>query len=243
MVRSENSTRGETPVIARSGTRRFRTASASRSADVPDASSASIRRMRSTSASANPASPAEGPINPSATSESTRSCETPARLASSSAASALMRLRAYSAVVRRSRLACGIARLSSAGPEPAVPGGRSARTPSFPRRAGGRDMDPTHAPARRRSGTGRGSVAPLPHRCPWRTWSHAWRRLPRAAATWLLADVLDDPDELVDPVALLAGEVDELGGAFGDRAVLRSADDADAAAAAELEQSLVAQLP
>ena len=54
--------------------------------------------------------------------------------------------------------------------------------------------------------------------------------------------MLDDFDELLAPVAVLAGELQELLG-FGDHgAALGAARDADAVAAAELEQSLVAQL-
>ena len=58
-----------------------------------------------------------------------------------------------------------------------------------------------------------------------------------------LPDVLDDGDELVDAVALEAGEVDELLRARHDGAPLGGAGDGDAATAPELEQALVAQQP
>ena len=56
-----------------------------------------------------------------------------------------------------------------------------------------------------------------------------------------LAEVLDDLDELVGSVAVAAGEVDELFGACDDGALFGGAGDGDAAAAAELEQSFVAE--
>ena len=55
------------------------------------------------------------------------------------------------------------------------------------------------------------------------------------------ADVFDDPDEFVEAVALAAGEVDELPCALNDGATFGRPGDQDAAAAAELEQSLVAE--
>ena len=42
------------------------------------------------------------------------------------------------------------------------------------------------------------------------------------------ADILDDPDQLVHPVALLAGETDEIPGLGDDRSVLGCGDDGDA---------------
>ncbi len=64
-----------------------------------------------------------------------------------------------------------------------------------------------------------------------------------AGAGALLADALDDVDQLVSPVSVLARESDELASADNDGAAVRSVADGDAAAAAELEQSLVAQRP
>ena len=49
------------------------------------------------------------------------------------------------------------------------------------------------------------------------------------------ADVLDDLDELVEPVTLAAGEVDELLCSLDDGAAFGGASDGDAASAAELE--------
>ena len=57
------------------------------------------------------------------------------------------------------------------------------------------------------------------------------------------ADLLDDLDQLVGAVTLLAGEVDEVPRSLDDSATLRCARDRDAASAAELEQSLVAEEP
>jgi hypothetical protein len=53
------------------------------------------------------------------------------------------------------------------------------------------------------------------------------------------ANAFDD-SELVGAVAVLAGEADEFLGAGDDGTVLGAAGDSDAAAAAELEWSLVA---
>ena len=49
------------------------------------------------------------------------------------------------------------------------------------------------------------------------------------------ADVFDDLDELVEAVALLAGEVDEFLRSLDDGAAFRCARDRDAAPAAELQ--------
>ena len=54
-------------------------------------------------------------------------------------------------------------------------------------------------------------------------------------------EVLDDLDELVWSVALEAGEVDEFFGACDDCALFWGAGDGDAATAAELEESFVAE--
>ena len=54
-------------------------------------------------------------------------------------------------------------------------------------------------------------------------------------------EILDEPDQLVAPVALLAGEANELARARDHGALLRRARDGDAAPAPELEQALVAQ--
>src|SRR5262249_17228122 len=62
-----------------------------------------------------------------------------------------------------------------------------------------------------------------------------------ALAPRALAEVFDDLDELVRPVALETGEVDQLLGAADDGASFGCAGDGDAAAAAELEQALVAK--
>jgi hypothetical protein len=56
-----------------------------------------------------------------------------------------------------------------------------------------------------------------------------------------LAHALDDPDQLVDAVALLAGEADELSRLRYDGATLRVAGDRNAAPTPELEESFVAQ--
>jgi hypothetical protein len=57
------------------------------------------------------------------------------------------------------------------------------------------------------------------------------------------ADVLDDLDQLVEAVALPAGEVDEFFGSLDDGAAFGCSGDMDAASASELEQSFVAELP
>ena len=56
----------------------------------------------------------------------------------------------------------------------------------------------------------------------------------------LLVDVLDDLDQFVGAVAVVAGEVDEFSGSLDDGALCGGGGDGDAASAAELEQSLVA---
>ena len=56
-----------------------------------------------------------------------------------------------------------------------------------------------------------------------------------------LAELLDDLDELVAPVALYAGEVDEFLRTGDDGASLGCAGDGDAEAAPELEEALVAE--
>jgi hypothetical protein len=56
-----------------------------------------------------------------------------------------------------------------------------------------------------------------------------------------LADVVDDSDEFVGAVSLLARELDELACAHGDRALGWASGDGDAAAAAEVEKSFVAE--
>jgi len=55
------------------------------------------------------------------------------------------------------------------------------------------------------------------------------------------SDALDDPDELVDLVAVLAREADELARSGRDRAALGAAGNRDPAAAPELEQAFVTQ--
>ena len=55
-------------------------------------------------------------------------------------------------------------------------------------------------------------------------------------------ELLDDLDEFVGFVALCAGVVEEIFGAFDDGALFGCAGDGDAAAAAELEQAFVAEL-
>jgi len=57
------------------------------------------------------------------------------------------------------------------------------------------------------------------------------------------ADLLDDLDQLVGAVALLAGEVDQIPRSLDDGTAFGRACDRDAAAAAELQQSLVAKEP
>jgi hypothetical protein len=54
-------------------------------------------------------------------------------------------------------------------------------------------------------------------------------------------DVLDDLDELVEPVALPAGKVDEFLGARDHGASLERAGDRDATTSSELEQSFLVQ--
>ena len=56
-----------------------------------------------------------------------------------------------------------------------------------------------------------------------------------------LADVLDDLDELVQPITLQACERDELLRALHDCATLRRPDDGDAPTASKLEQAFVPQ--
>jgi hypothetical protein len=53
---------------------------------------------------------------------------------------------------------------------------------------------------------------------------------------------LDDPDELLQAIAVLASEADELPRLHDDRPMVRGGDDGDASPAAKLEQPLVAQL-
>src|SRR5215468_7105424 len=69
-----------------------------------------------------------------------------------------------------------------------------------------------------------------------------YRRWSRAARPGRLAELLDDVDQFVGFVAVLAGELDERSCLFDDSAVLWCAGDGDAPAAAELEQALVAEL-
>lgn len=57
----------------------------------------------------------------------------------------------------------------------------------------------------------------------------------------LSADVLDDLDEFVGAVAVLAGVVDKFAGALDDDAAFRCTCDGDAASAAEFEEAFVAQ--
>ena len=56
-----------------------------------------------------------------------------------------------------------------------------------------------------------------------------------------LADVLDDLDELVQPIALPTCELNELLRALHDCATLRRTDDRDAPTASKLEQAFVPQ--
>src|SRR5579862_4374895 len=67
------------------------------------------------------------------------------------------------------------------------------------------------------------------------TWSASWRRA--------LREALDDPDQLVRAVALLAGEADELARPGEDGSLLRCSGDVDAAPAPEFEQVFVPQEP
>ena len=55
------------------------------------------------------------------------------------------------------------------------------------------------------------------------------------------ADVLDDLDQLVEAVALAAGELDELPRSLDDGAAFGRPRNRDATPAPELEQSLVAE--
>ena len=57
----------------------------------------------------------------------------------------------------------------------------------------------------------------------------------------VLADCLDDLDQFVERVALLAGELDEVSCLLDDCALFGSAGDGDAAPSAELEQAFVAE--
>ena len=56
----------------------------------------------------------------------------------------------------------------------------------------------------------------------------------------VLGEVMDDSDQFVGLVAVLSGEADEFVGSCDHGALFGRAGDGDAAAAAELEQSLVA---
>src|SRR5207248_11061766 len=56
-----------------------------------------------------------------------------------------------------------------------------------------------------------------------------------------LADALDDLDQLVGAVALLAGEADKLAGTGEDGTALRCTCDMDAATTPELEQPFIAE--
>jgi hypothetical protein len=57
------------------------------------------------------------------------------------------------------------------------------------------------------------------------------------------AEIFDDLDELSGFVAVLAGEIEEIASARGDRTAIGCARDCDAATAAELEQSFVSECP
>ena len=63
-----------------------------------------------------------------------------------------------------------------------------------------------------------------------------------AGATQLLAEILDDADELGALVPLVAGEVEEVSGALDHGTSFWCAADGDAAATAELEEPFVAEL-
>src|SRR5262249_12256571 len=69
------------------------------------------------------------------------------------------------------------------------------------------------------------------------------RKYPVRFDAFPLSDVFDDFDEFVDAVAVVTGEGDELPRALDNGAQLRCAGDRDAAPAAELEKSLVAEHP
>jgi hypothetical protein len=56
-------------------------------------------------------------------------------------------------------------------------------------------------------------------------------------------DVFDDLDQLIEAVALAAGEGEELSRSLHDRATLRCSRDRDATSATELEKSLVSEQP
>jgi hypothetical protein len=58
-----------------------------------------------------------------------------------------------------------------------------------------------------------------------------------------LLEALDDPRQLGRLIALLPGERDQLSGSIDDRSSLRRARDAHPPAPAELQQTLVTQLP
>jgi hypothetical protein len=64
---------------------------------------------------------------------------------------------------------------------------------------------------------------------------------PLSAAESSSADVLDDLDQLVQAVALAAGEIDELSRSLDDGTTFGRPGNRDTAPAAELEQSLVAK--
>ena len=63
----------------------------------------------------------------------------------------------------------------------------------------------------------------------------------RSAGAGLLANGLDDLDQLVQAVAVTARQLDKIASAFDDGALLGGSDDGDAASAPELEEALVAQ--
>src|SRR6478672_10111815 len=75
-----------------------------------------------------------------------------------------------------------------------------------------------------------------------RSSDHLRSGLCRARDSLGSAEIFDDADELCGLVALVAGEVEEVSGPFDHGATFRGAGDGDAAAAAELEQALVAEL-
>jgi hypothetical protein len=106
-------------------------------------------------------------------------------------------------------------------------------------------LGPADGPARRMLTKARGLLTGRAWMCA----SSAMRLPSRTACSCLKprpvwsVDVLDDLDEFVGAVAVLAGVVDEFAGLLKDGAAFGGTGDGDAAAAAEFEESFVAEQP
>jgi hypothetical protein len=89
------------------------------------------------------------------------------------------------------------------------------------------------------AGLSAGRLSPL--EAPRRSRSPPARDQGEASPRFSSPNVFDDLDELVELVAVVAGEFDEFSRALNDGAAFGCASDGDPAPAAELEQSLVAE--